>query len=90
MTVVIRLKGEVSVLALASCCFVVTRIPSFSIATGQLDAVGTRMWQGERCGEVKGTVNEMSFAGVRDAQFPSLGLTKSLTEMSAFKNVGSS
>lgn len=43
MTVVIRLKGEVSVLALASCCFVVTRIPSFSIATGQLDAVGTRM-----------------------------------------------
>ena len=81
MTVVIRLKGEVSVLALASCCFVVTRIPSFSIATGQLDAVGTRMWQGERCGEVKGTV---------DAQFPSLGLTKSLTEMSAFKNVGSS
>lgn len=41
-------------------------------------------------GEVKGIVNELSFAGARNAQLPSLGVIKSFIEMGAFKKVGTS
>lgn len=68
MTVVARLKG-VSALALAICGFVVIRIPSFSIAAGQLDFVGRRVWQGENRGRGQGNVNKMSSSGMHNS-FP--------------------
>lgn len=48
MTVVV-IKGSVCC-GPTGCCFVVTRISNFLIATGQLDFVGAQMWQGEHCG----------------------------------------
>lgn len=55
----------------------------------QLDSL--TLWV-QRCGEVSsvGEVNEMSSAGVRDAQLPFLGRTESFIEVGAFKKADAS